>query len=87
MERARRRGHGVAHHGKSQAVAGHVLVRTHAALEYPLAVRGRDAGPIILDGKGQPLARAGARIHARAQPHAAAAPLAGIVEQVAEKLQ
>ncbi len=77
---------GVLHHGQTEAVAGHVLVRAHPAPQHARAILGRDPRAVVLDDEAQAVARVRLRIGGGREPHAAAAPLAGVVEQVAEQL-
>src|SRR5882762_5710897 len=68
-------------------MARHVLIRTHAALERARAVGRGNTRSVVLYDQGQSLARTCALVTAGREAYPAAAPLAGVVEQVPDELR
>ncbi len=56
---------------------GGLVLAVHEAVEDPFAVRGRDAGPVVLDGDQRP-----ARVVAQAADHVLATVPQGVGQQV-----
>src|SRR5882724_13202746 len=65
----------------------HGLIRTHSALTYANAILGGDTRPIVLHDDTKPFAGCETAINRGAQAHYPAAPLAPVVEHIAEQLR